>query len=66
MIKPWFTSRTVWFNIGAAIVTFVVAMAQAISGQVVEIDPTVQATAVALFVSVVNVILRFVTREGIS
>jgi ABC-type cobalamin transport system permease subunit len=63
--KPWYKSRTVWTNIGTAVAVAVAASAQYIHGNPL-IDPGVQGTIVGLFVSGVNLILRWRTGQPLN
>jgi len=55
-MKKWWQSKTVWFNVGSALVL----IGNEIAGKLI---PTEYATAVVL---VGNVILRFVTTQAVE
>ena len=59
--KKWYKSKTVWFNI----VSGGIAIATALQNSALASDPKVQA-GVALFITLGNVALRFVTEEAIK
>lgn len=60
-MKPWFKSKTIWINVSAAVAGAV----QFLPGLKTELDPTVYAYAFFVL-SVVNLVLRKVTTEGIT
>ena len=60
-MKPWYRSKTIWLNVSAAVAGAV----QFLPGLKTELDPTVYAYAFFVL-SVVNLVLRKVTTEGIS
>jgi hypothetical protein len=60
-MKPWYQSKTIWTNLIVAATTFVVSVAQLVSGQTLPVDPAVQGVIVSGFLVVINLILRAIT-----
>lgn len=60
--KKWWRSKTLWFNVLVAIGTAVEASLSIIQG---EFDPKVY-LAIVGFVSGINVVLRFISTQGLS
>lgn len=62
MKKPWYTSKTIWFNVAAAMGAALEASLSIIQGS---IKPE-QYLALVVFVAGGNVILRFLSTQGLS
>jgi hypothetical protein len=60
--KPWYTSKTLWFNAFVASMAALEASTGALQGQV----PTSVYMLIAVLVPGINVALRFVTSQGIA
>lgn len=60
MAKPWYRSKTLWFN-AIAIVGIIL---NAIYG--IEMDAELQASVVATIIAGINLILRITTKQPIS
>lgn len=60
-MKPWYTSKTLWVNI----LTLVAAVSGAF-GLDLGLDTETQASIVAGILAVANIILRLVTKDGVS
>jgi len=58
-MKLWWTSRTVWVNIVYAIATLV-------AGFGLHIDEAAQAAIVVAIMAVVNIYMRFISKDGIT
>jgi uncharacterized membrane protein HdeD (DUF308 family) len=61
-MKPWYKSKTIWFNLSAGVVGVVAASVQAFA-------PFMSATHLGLFslvVAAANVALRVITTEGVT
>lgn len=64
-MKQWHQSRTIWFNIGSGLV----AIGNELAPVVLALDGDVQQTArvaVAVAISLGNIILRLITDKGIG
>ena len=66
MTKPWYQSRTVWANLVVATITFVVAVAQNVSGKTIPVEPAVQLVIVTVALAGINLILRRITGQPIT
>ncbi len=60
-MKPWYTSKTLWFNLLAMII----AIADSFGFGGFSADPSVLALAGGM-VALVNIILRLATSQGVS
>jgi hypothetical protein len=60
-MKRWYASKTIWANIIAGIVTLA-----GLFGLDLGLTPDVQAQIVTGVLAVVNIILRFVTKEPVK
>lgn len=60
--KRWYLSRTIWANV----ITALVAILGAIGGQSFITNHPEWASGLLLATSILNVILRFVTTEGVK
>ena len=60
-MKPWYTSRTLWAN---AVIS--IGGISAATGLDLGLTPEVQATIVAGILAVANVILRLLTKTGLT
>ena len=59
MGKPFWQSKTIWVNM--------VAVAAALAGTFgIQLDAVFQGQIVALVMGVVNIVLRFVTKEAVT
>ena len=61
-MKPWYTSKTIWFNIIVA----VLATLETFTGLLQPYMPAHWYVAVAVGLPIVNVILRVITTQAIS
>ena len=60
--KPWYLSRTIWANV----ITAVVAILGVVAGQDFITSHPEWVSGLVLASSILNVILRFVTSEGVK
>lgn len=60
-MKKWYQSKTVWANILAAVATLA-----GVFGLDLGLTPEVQAQIVGGIMAVVNIVLRFVTKDAIK
>ncbi len=56
--KPWYESRTVWFNIGGVVAQILAIVSGAVT------DPKI-ISEIAIAQSFVNILLRFLTSEPV-
>ena len=61
-MKSWYQSKTIWFNVG----TMAVAGLTAIAGSEWIVENPVAAAVVTCAISIINLLLRKVTNEGIK
>lgn len=59
--KPWWASKTIWANVLSLIATIATVF-----GLDLGLTPEVQATIIAGVVSIVNIVLRGVTKTGVT
>ncbi len=59
--KPWYASKTIWANALAMI-----AAGATVFGLDLGLTPEVQAEILAVVMTVVNIVLRFITKDPVA
>lgn len=64
--KPWYTSKMLWTNFLTFVISLAVGLGFTAFGDYDLSDPVVVATVIPMILSVINFILRLVTKTGLE